>query len=133
MKNPPRLVCPQAFALNLADLVFSPSAVRLESGNYCSPADYRADRRAIEKDTKELAAAWRTFLFRLEHWPSIAADCLAEAAKGSRFESDSMGRWSYCPGQYYPLEIRGAAADLIRRADALAYSRINWQRDGRKG
>lgn len=130
-KNPPRLVCPQVSANNFADLVFSRSAVRLESGNYCSPTDYRADRRAIEKDTKELTAAWRTFLFRLEHWPSIAADCLAEAAKGSRFESDSMGRWSYCPGQYYPLEIRGAAADLIRRADTLAFSRIHGKGEGK--
>ena len=123
--SPTVLVCPQVFADNLITLAMSRSAVRLDSSNYYETSHYRQDRREIEKQTKRLRTAIRSLSFRMQNWPVITFHALQAAAAGTRFTFDEMGRWTYCPGQYQPTEIRAAAAALIELADRVAYRNIN--------
>jgi len=122
---PTVLVCPQVFAHKLLTLAMSRSAVRLDMSNYTEPAQYRQDRRNIEKQTARLRIAVRRLSFRMENWPVETASALEAAAAGSRFTYDEMGAWTYIPGQYQPTEIRAAAAHLIETADRVAYQNIN--------
>jgi len=118
------LVCPQVFADKLITLVTSRSAVRLDLSNYTDAAQYRQDRREIEKQTARMRVAINRLYFRMAHWSVETARALEAAAAGSRFTYDEMGNWTYIPGQYQPTEIRAAAAHLIETADRVAYENI---------
>lgn len=108
------------------------SAVKLDSADYSDAAGYRQDRRTIEKQTKALRAALDGFhaIPRPYHAPEDMQRINANAhAAGWQLIACSLSdrlsfnpcrlAWEYCPGQYQPTEIRGAAARVA--ASALKY------------
>ena len=115
-------------------LALSRVAVRLEWANYAgNPDGYRADRARIRNQLKDLRAALAPFdagtrlrehdgeadRARKESNRTLAGWLLMQAAEGDRFSFDPLAlSWSYCPGQYYPVEVRGAAARVARLASS---------------
>ena len=112
----------EAFAA-FVSFTLSRSAVKLDSADYSDAAGYRQDRRTIEKQTKALRDALRDFAASPRSWhtpedaPRLNANAraagwqLIASALSDRLSFDPCRlAWEYCPGQYQPTEIRGAAA-----------------------
>jgi len=98
-------------------LAYSRSAVRLEYGNYDSPESYRYDRNNVRRATRKIDKITRAIFWRNK---GTLASALLEASKGSRLEYLGNGQgWEYCPGQYYPLEIRWACYRLLERVKTI--------------
>lgn len=121
----------EAFAA-FVSFTLSRSAVKVDGADYSDAAGYRQDRRTIEKQTKELRAALDGFhaIPRPYHAPEDMQRINANAhAAGLQLIACSLSdrlsfnpcrlAWEYCPGQYQPTEIRGAAARVA--ASALKY------------
>lgn len=121
----------EAFAA-FVSLTLSRSAVKLDGADYSDASSYRQDRRTIEKQTKDLRAALRDFAASPRSWHTPEdAPRLRENARAAGWQliasslSDRLSfnpcrlAWEYCPGQYQPTEIRGAAARVA--ASALKY------------
>lgn len=118
----------QAFD-SFAALALSRESVKLESANYSDAAGYRQDRRTIEKQTARLRAALAGFwadvkpfhqpedVARIDANRRTAGLLLIAASVSERFTFDpDRLAWEYCAGQYYPVEIRGAAARVAEAA-----------------
>lgn len=112
----------EAFAA-FVSFTLSRSAVSMDTADYSDAASYRQDRRTIEKQTKALRAALDGFhaIPRPYHAPEDVPRINANArAAGWQLIASSLADrlsfdpcrlvWEYCPGQYQPTEIRGAAA-----------------------
>lgn len=119
----------EAFAA-FVSFTLSRSAVKVDGAAYAgAPEAYRQDRRRIEKQTKDLRAALDGFhaIPRPYHGPEDMARINANAhAAGWQLIACSLSdrlsfnpcrlAWEYCPGQYQPTEIRGAAAHVAESA-----------------
>lgn len=115
---------------SFAALALSRDSVKLESANYSGDlAGYRQDRRTIEKQTKDLRASLSAFwadvkphhgpedVQRVRHNARVAGWHLIASSLSERFSFDPCRlNWEYCAGQYYPIEIRGAAARVAASA-----------------
>lgn len=112
-----------------SSLALSRESVKLESANYSDASGYRSDRRTIEKQTARLRAALSGFWADVKpfHQPEDAARIdanrrtagllliAASISERFTFAPDRLA-WEYCAGQYYPVEIRGAAARVAEAA-----------------
>ena len=118
----------EAFAA-FVSFTLSRSAVKLDSADYSDAAGFRQDRRTIEKQTKALRDALAGFhaMPRPYHAPEDAPRINANArAAGWQLIASSLSdrlsfnpcrlAWEYCPGQYQPTEIRGAAGRVAAAA-----------------
>ena len=119
----------EAFAA-FVSFTLSRSAVKVDGAAYAgAPEAYRQDRRTIEKQTKALREALDGFhaIPRPYHAPEDAPRLNANArAAGWQLIASSLSdrlsfnpcrlAWEYCPGQYQPTEIRGAAARVAAAA-----------------
>lgn len=122
----------EAFAA-FVSFTLSRSAVKVDGASYAgAPEAYRQDRATIAKQTKALRAALDGFhaIPRPYHAPEDMAriDENRRAAGWQLIASSLSDRlsfnpcrltWEYCPGQYQPTEIRGAAARVA--SSALKY------------
>lgn len=92
----------------------------IETANYYDPrGPYDANGvRAFRADCRAVRDQWAAVKVAVHEAGILHTldDEILAVAKGGRWEWKD-GHWDYCPGQYYPMEFRGAAARIIEEAN----------------
>ena len=89
---------------------FAAKRPRLEYGNYCPRAAYRAEVRGITKDLHHARA-----LLTAVRLSGVTEAQLVTALRSGRLSWDGS-RLDYCAGQYYPVEYRPAVCAVLASA-----------------